>query len=95
MDLIDDPEDGLNAPEFSVSDISGAIKRLVEGAFSHVRIKGEVGRVSRPRSGHVYLDLKDDRSEISGIIWKGVAARLQTQPEEGKEEGNKGCGKCE
>ena len=85
MDLIDDPEDGLNAPEFSVSDISGAIKRLVEGAFSHVRIKGEVGRVSRPRSGHVYLDLKDDRSVISGIIWKGVAARLQTQPEEGME----------
>ena len=85
MDLIDDPEDGLNAPEFSVSDISGAIKRLVEGAFSHVRIKGEVGRVSRPRSGHVYLDLKDDRSVISGVMWKGVAARLQTQPEEGME----------
>jgi exodeoxyribonuclease VII large subunit len=85
MDLIDDPKDGMNAPEFSVSDISGAIKRLIEGEFSHVRIKGEVGRVSRPRSGHVYLDLKDDRSVISGVMWKGVAARLQTQPEEGME----------
>lgn len=85
MDLIDDPSDGLNAPEFSVSDISGAVKRLIEGEFSHVRIRGEVGRVSRPRSGHVYLDLKDDRSVISGIMWKGVATRLQTQPEEGME----------
>ncbi|MEL6620275.1 MAG: exodeoxyribonuclease VII large subunit [Pseudomonadota bacterium] len=85
MDLIDDPTEGLNAPEFSVSEISGAVKRLIEGEFSHVRIKGEVGRVSRPRSGHVYLDLKDDRSVISGVMWKGVASRLQTQPEEGME----------
>ena len=84
-DLIDDPLDGENAPEFSVSELSGAIKRMIEGEFAHVRIKGEVGRVSRPRSGHVYLDLKDDRAVINGIIWKGVATRLATQPEEGLE----------
>lgn len=85
MDLIDTPEDGLNSPEFTVTELSGAIKRVIEGEFGHVRIKGEVGRVSRPRSGHIYLDLKDDRAVISGVIWKGVAARLQTQPEEGME----------
>ena len=85
MDLIDDPKDAGNAPEFSVSEISGAVKRMIEGEFSHVRIKGEVGRVSRPRSGHVYLDLKDDRAVIAGVMWKGVASRLQTQPEEGME----------
>ncbi|QBF32733.1 exodeoxyribonuclease VII large subunit [Thalassococcus sp. S3] len=85
MDLIDDPSEGLNAPEFSVSELSGAIKRLIEGEFAHVRIRGEVGRVSRPRSGHVYLDLKDDRSVIAGVMWKGVAARQTTQPEEGME----------
>lgn len=84
-DLIDDPLEGENAPEFSVSELSGAIKRMIEGEFAHVRIKGEVGRVSRPRSGHVYLDLKDDRAVINGIIWKGVATRLATQPEEGLE----------
>ncbi|WP_299676987.1 exodeoxyribonuclease VII large subunit [uncultured Roseobacter sp.] len=85
MDLIDAPEEGLNSPEFTVTEISGAIKRVIEGEFGHVRIKGEVGRVSRPRSGHVYLDLKDDRAVISGVIWKGVSARLQTPPEEGME----------
>ncbi|MEP2640796.1 exodeoxyribonuclease VII large subunit [Roseobacter sp.] len=85
MDLIDAPEDGLNSPEFTVTELSGAIKRVIEGEFAHVRIKGEVGRVSRPRSGHIYLDLKDDRAVISGVIWKGVSARLQTQPEEGME----------
>ena len=85
MDLIDDPAEGLNSPEFTVTEISGAIKRVIEGEFGHVRIKGEVGRVSRPRSGHIYLDLKDDKSVISGVIWKGVSARLDTQPEEGME----------
>ena len=85
MDLIDDPGEGLNSPEFTVTEISGAIKRVIEGEFGHVRIRGEVGRVSRPRSGHVYLDLKDDKSVISGVIWKGVSDRLETQPEEGME----------
>ncbi|ETX27145.1 exodeoxyribonuclease VII large subunit, partial [Roseivivax isoporae] len=84
MDLIED-EDSGNTPEFTVSEISGAVKRTIEGAFGHVRIRGEVGRVSRPRSGHVYLDLKDDRAVISGVVWKGTAVRLDTQPEEGLE----------
>ncbi len=84
-DLIDDPREGENAPEFSVTELSGAIKRMIEGEFSHVRIKGEIGRVSFPRSGHVYLDLKDDRSVIAGVMWKGVAARVSTRPEEGME----------
>ncbi|MEM8631446.1 MAG: exodeoxyribonuclease VII large subunit [Pseudomonadota bacterium] len=84
-DLIEDPEPGQNAPEFTVTEISGAIKRTIEGEFGHVRVRGEIGRVSRPRSGHIYLDLKDDRSVLSGVIWKGVAGRLRTQPEEGLE----------
>lgn len=85
MSLIDDAPEGVNTPEFSVSELSGAVKRMVEGEFGHVRVRGEVGRVSRPRSGHVYLDLKDDRSVLAGVMWKGVAARLSTQPEEGME----------
>ena len=86
MDLIEDEgQTAGNAPEFTVSELSGAVKRVIEGEFGFVRVRGEVGRVSRPRSGHVYLDLKDDRSVISGVMWKGTAARLQTQPEEGME----------
>ncbi|MEO1562726.1 MAG: exodeoxyribonuclease VII large subunit [Pseudomonadota bacterium] len=84
-DLIDDPRRGENAPEFSVSEISGIVKRMIEGEFSHVRIKGELGRVSRPASGHLYLDLKDDRAVLSAVIWKGTAAKLRTPPEEGME----------
>jgi len=84
MDLIDDDPPG-NTPEFSVSELSGAVKRTIEGEFGYVKVRGEVGRVSRPRSGHVYLDLKDDRAVIAGVMWKGVAARQQTPAEEGME----------
>jgi exodeoxyribonuclease VII large subunit len=84
-DLIDDPREGENAPEFSVTELSGAIKRVIEGTFGHVRLRAEIGRVSFPRSGHVYLDLKDEKSVISGVIWKGVASKLPVRPEEGME----------
>lgn len=83
--LIDQGSEGVNTPEFSVSEIAGAVKRTVEGAFGHVRVRGEVGRVSRPRSGHIYLDLKDDRAVLSGVIWKNVAGNLSNDPEEGME----------
>ena len=85
MDLFDDDPAGDNAPEFSVSEISGAVKKAIEGGFSHVRVRGEVGRVSRPASGHIYMDLKDDRSVLAGVIWKGRAQGLATRPEEGME----------
>jgi exodeoxyribonuclease VII large subunit len=89
MDLFDDrPEDGPaqgNSPEYTVAELSGAIKRVIENEFGHVRLRAEVGRVSRPRSGHLYLDLKDDSAVMAGIVWKGVASKLDTQPEEGME----------
>ncbi|MDP1667554.1 exodeoxyribonuclease VII large subunit [Phaeovulum sp.] len=87
MDLIDDdtPSAGGNAPEFTVSEISGAVKRVLEGEFARVRVRGEVGRVSRPASGHLYFDLKDDRSVLAAVSWKGQVARMAVRPEEGME----------
>ena len=84
-DLIDSPDQGKNAPEFSVSELSSVLKRMIEGEFSNVRIRGEVGRVSRPASGHLYFDLKDDKSVIASVTWRGQALKLATQPEEGLE----------
>ncbi|WP_157033196.1 exodeoxyribonuclease VII large subunit [Loktanella sp. S4079] len=84
MDLFEDaPAD--NTPEFSVGELSGAVKKAIEGGFSHVRVRGEVGRVSRPGSGHLYLDLKDDRAVLAAVIWKGRAQQLAHRPEEGME----------
>ena len=83
-DLFED-DAGDNTPEFSVAELSGAVKKAIEGGFSHVRVRGEVGRVSRPGSGHIYMDLKDDRAVLAGVIWKGRAVGLAHQPEEGME----------
>ena len=84
-DLIDSPDSAGNAPEFSVSELSGVLKRMIEGEFSHVRVRGELGRVSRPASGHIYLDLKDNNAVLASVIWKGTANRLPMRPEEGME----------
>lgn len=87
MDLLDDdtPATGSNAHEFTVSEISGAVKRVIEDQFGRVRVRGEIGRVSRPASGHMYFDLKDDRSVIAAISWKGQVSKMQIRPEEGME----------
>jgi exodeoxyribonuclease VII large subunit len=74
-----------NAHEFSVSELSFALKRTVEENFGYVRVKGELGRVSRPASGHLYLDLKDDKSVLNAVVWKGVASKLKIKPEQGLE----------
>ncbi|WP_435230146.1 exodeoxyribonuclease VII large subunit [Pseudopelagicola sp. nBUS_20] len=84
-DLIGSPSLGENSPEFSVSEISGLLKRTIESAFGRVRIRGEVGRVMLARSGHLYFDVKDDRSVVAAVSWKGQVSRLSTVPEEGME----------
>ncbi len=74
-----------NLPEFSVSELSFALKKAIEESFGFVRVRGEVGRVSRPGSGHIYLDLKDDKAVLNGVIWRGSVSRLNIQPEQGLE----------
>lgn len=74
-----------NAPEFTVSELAGNIKRTIEESFGRVRVRGELGRVTIAKSGHCYLDMKDDRAVINSIIWKGTMSRLSMRPEEGME----------
>ena len=74
-----------NAHEFTVSELSGALKKTVEDAYGHVRVRGELGRVTVAKSGHVYLDMKDERAVLDGVMWKGLAASLNFRPEEGLE----------
>ena len=84
MSLIEEPAPS-NAHEFTVSEISGAVKRVIEGEFGRVRVRGEVGRVVVARTGHMYFDLKDERSVIAAVSWKGQVARMAVRPEEGME----------
>lgn len=74
-----------NMPELSVTELSTALKRTIETAYDHVRVRGELGRVTIARSGHMYADLKDDKAVLNTIMWKGQVSRLPFRPEEGLE----------
>jgi exodeoxyribonuclease VII large subunit len=82
--LLADPVAGDNAPAVSVSELSGALKRSVEDAFGHVRVRGEISGYKRVASGHSYLTLKDDRACIDGVMWKGTPTPA-FRPEDGIE----------
>jgi exodeoxyribonuclease VII large subunit len=76
---------GDNAPALSVSELSFALKRTVEGAFDHVRVRGEISGFKRVASGHCYFTLKDESANIDAVIWRGQAAALRFRPEDGIE----------
>jgi exodeoxyribonuclease VII large subunit len=76
----------INAPEFTVSELSSALKRTVEDAYGHVRVRGEItGFRGAHSSGHCYFALKDDGAKIEAVIWKGVHSRMRFKPQEGLE----------
>src|SRR5471030_1769518 len=93
MDNLDPPETAGgaannatgNVPEFSVSELSFALKREIETAFPRVRVRGEISQPSFPRSGHCYFRLKDENAVIDGVAWKGTIPRLGIKIEEGLE----------
>ena len=75
-----------NIAEFTVSELSAAIKRTVEDAYGLVRLRGEISGYRGPHSsGHAYLSLKDDKARIDAVIWRGVFSHLKFKPEEGLE----------
>ena len=74
-----------NLPEFSVSEVSAALKRTIEDAFGFVRVRGEVSKVTFQSSGHVYFDLKDDKAVLNAVCWRGTAQRLKVKPQQGLE----------
>ena len=76
---------GSNAPEYSVSDIAGAIKRTLDQAFGRVRVRGEITELKRYPSGHIYLSLKDENAKLEAVIWKFAVPRLSLLPENGVE----------
>ena len=78
-------EPRLNLPELTVSELSTALKRTIEEAYGYVRVRGELGNVKYHSNGHIYLDLKDDRACIAGIIWRTAAPRIKLKLEAGLE----------
>ena len=80
-----DEQPASNVPEYSVSEISGAVKRTLEGAFGRIRVRGEITELKRYPSGHIYFSLKDEGGKISGVVWKFSVPKLGLAPENGVE----------
>src|SRR3954452_8651423 len=75
-----------NAPEWSVTDLAGALKRTLEESFGYVRLRGEISGYRGPHSsGHAYFCIKDQNARIDAVVWKGAFSRLRFKPEEGLE----------
>ena len=74
-----------NVPEFSVSELAFSLKRTIEDTYSRVRLRGELGRLTFHSSGHLYGNIKDDKSVIDIVCWRGNMSKLSIRPEEGLE----------
>jgi exodeoxyribonuclease VII large subunit len=79
------PAGATNVPEYTVSEISGAVKRTLEGNFARIRVRGEITELKRYPSGHIYFSLKDEGGKLAGIVWKSAVSRLGMVPENGVE----------
>jgi exodeoxyribonuclease VII large subunit len=79
-------ESQANVAEFTVSELSSALKRTVEDNYGYVRVRGEISGYRGPHSsGHCYFALKDESAKIDAVIWKGTFGRMKVKPEEGLE----------
>jgi exodeoxyribonuclease VII large subunit len=75
-----------NVVEWTVSELSAALRRTVEDAYGHVRVRGEISGFKGPHSsGHAYFALKDEGARVEAVIWKSTYGRMRVKPEEGLE----------
>ena len=79
------PNPARNLPEYSVGEISHALKRTLENAYERVRVRGEISKVTRHASGHIYFTLKDPDAVLDSVVWRSTVRRLRFLPEEGLE----------
>ena len=74
-----------NLAEYTVSELSRALKRSIEENFAYVRVRGEISGYKRHSSGHCYLALKDSDAVLDAVCWRTTAIRLGIKPEDGME----------
>ncbi|HEX2527803.1 MAG TPA: exodeoxyribonuclease VII large subunit [Geminicoccus sp.] len=74
-----------NLTEYTVSEISGALKRTVEDTFGLIKVRGEISGFKRAASGHAYFSLKDAQSRLDAVGWRGSVQRWRFPPEDGLE----------
>jgi exodeoxyribonuclease VII large subunit len=68
---------------YAVGEVVAGLRRLLEDRVGRLWVVGEVADVHRPRSGHVYFTLKDERGQLRAALFRGAARNLLFEPEEG------------
>ena len=76
---------GGNIAEYTVSEISQAVRGTLESTFGRVRVRGEVGQSKQAASGHLYFNIKDADASMDAVAWRGTAQRLSVRLSEGME----------
>jgi exodeoxyribonuclease VII large subunit len=69
----------------SVSELTMQIKSLLEGSLGTQWVTGEISNCKPARSGHIYLTLKDQHSQISVVVWRSTAKRMGFELKDGME----------
>ena len=77
------PSDGETRSVWSVAELTHRVKECLQIEFSSVWVVGEISDLARPQSGHVYLTLKDDESQIRAVIWRSTAERVDFPLDDG------------
>ena len=67
----------------SVSELTAAIKAVLEPNFRGLSVKGEISNFKQQSSGHLYFSLKDAGAQISAVLFRGSAANLSRMPKDG------------
>ena len=69
----------------SVTELNRKVKSCLETNFATLWVKGEVSNFKTPISGHFYFSLKDKKSQVRAVMFKGNNSRLVFRPEDGME----------
>jgi exodeoxyribonuclease VII large subunit len=70
-------------PILSVSDVTAALRDVIDGAFGVLAVEGEVSNCRQWSSGHIYFTLKDSRAQLRAVMFRSQARWLRFKPEDG------------
>jgi exodeoxyribonuclease VII large subunit len=69
----------------SVSELTARFNAVLKEEFPSVAFRGEISECKFAASGHLYFTVKDEKSQLSTVMWKGVVSKLPFRPAQGME----------
>lgn len=74
-----------NTPCFTVTEVTNAIKTLIEDSLPCVWVKGEVSQIKKYPSGHWYFTIKDENATLNSVVWSSFTTKIEHIPSDGEE----------